>query len=123
MQASSNTKISKVNKASTFIKENTLTSCSFNMADISTSSLAASNWFTLDIEIGIMTCVRKKMALHPKLSVLRACNCKHHACSQGLQQQASLSFLVLDLTRLEEILGPTPPVPRDDHKTSLLKNL
>jgi hypothetical protein len=31
----------------------TLTSCSFNMADISTSSRAASNWFTLEIATGI----------------------------------------------------------------------
>lgn len=40
-------------KRYTFIKVKTLTSCSFNMADISTSSLAASTWFTLEIEIGI----------------------------------------------------------------------
>lgn len=42
----------KVTHNRTFIKENTLTNCSFNMADISTSSLAASTWLTLDIEIG-----------------------------------------------------------------------
>lgn len=42
----------------TFIKEKILTNCSFNMADISMSSLAASNWLTLDIEIGILACKR-----------------------------------------------------------------
>jgi hypothetical protein len=46
-----------ITEESTFIKENTLTSCSFNIADISTSSLAASNWLTLDIVIGIMVCI------------------------------------------------------------------
>lgn len=40
----------------TFIREKTLTNCSFNMADISMSNLAASNWLTLDIEIGIIDC-------------------------------------------------------------------
>jgi len=60
MQAEKSIHITGISKESTFIKENTLTSCSFNMADISTSSLAASNWFTQDIEIGIMTCTRKR---------------------------------------------------------------
>jgi Ca2+/Na+ antiporter len=49
-----------ITEESTFIKENTLTSCSFNIADISTSSLAASNWLTLDIVIGIMVCIETK---------------------------------------------------------------
>jgi hypothetical protein len=77
MQAARSAQINRVTKESTFIKENTLTSCSFNMADISMSSLAASNWFTLDIEIGIMTCTSKKR-FHPT-STLYACN--HHAHS------------------------------------------
>lgn len=42
----------------TFINEKTLTNCSFNMADISMSSLPASNWLTLDMEIGIIDCKR-----------------------------------------------------------------
>lgn len=45
-----------ITQYSTFIKEKTLTNCSFNMADISMSNLAASNWLTLDIEIGIDDC-------------------------------------------------------------------
>lgn len=50
-----------ISKGSTFTKENTLTNCSFNMADISTSSLAASNWLTLDIEIGIAICITQEI--------------------------------------------------------------
>lgn len=42
------------NRIPGFNKEKTLSNCSFNMAVISTSNLAASNWFTLDILIGIL---------------------------------------------------------------------
>ena len=47
----------------TFITEKTLTNCSFNMADISISSLPASTWLTLDI-VGIADCKQIHQPCH-----------------------------------------------------------
>lgn len=79
----------------TFINEKTLTNCSFNMADISMSSLPASNWLTLDMEIGIIDCKRffHKSKGIPNEQMNKRTNTHYHTCMYVLPNRKKILFI------------------------------